>query len=132
MIYSSTILSSQNIAETNSFHIDSLSSNLKLAGIFGNPNHLNNSTNSLQVPDLDINASQSIENEKKTGKTHRIIRYCPKEKDIVYELECEYMECRMLFDNMDLFLEHIDNHLNNYLKEIKEQMTIQSSKKNSL
>ena len=68
-----------------------------------------------------MNDTESEFDKKKVIKNHRINRYCPKEKDIEYRLECEYFGCRMLFNDMDLFLEHIDNHLNNYFKDIKLQ-----------
>jgi hypothetical protein len=121
-------LPSHNIIETNALYIDNSSSNLKLSGIFAdnvNTVNLDNSvilSNSLQLSNLNMNETAS------TGKSHRVIRYCPKEKDIVFELECEYKDCKMQFNNMDLFLEHIDNHLNDYFKEFKDQMMPNQSK----
>ena len=125
--YENTILSNHIVPETNSLYTDSSSNNIKLSCIFTdniNTENLYNSENlssELQISNLNMTDTESVFGKTKVSKKHRINRYCPKEKDIEYRLECEYIGCKMLFTDMDLFLEHIDNHLNSYFKDIKQQ-----------
>lgn len=42
---------------------------------------------------------------------NRVQRYCPRFKDIQFELECEWENCEQVHKNMDEFMLHIDYHL---------------------
>ncbi len=48
-------------------------------------------------------------------KRSRISRYRPKEEDMNYRLQCEWHTCEEMLTNMDTFLDHIDQHINEYL-----------------
>lgn len=43
---------------------------------------------------------------------NRVQRYCPRQKDIRFELECEWEDCTKVLDDMDAYLRHVDEHLN--------------------
>ncbi|CAF0708023.1 unnamed protein product [Brachionus calyciflorus] len=54
-----------------------------------------------------MNESQEV-NKKKA----RVHRYCPKLDEIQFNLKCEWSnECNKVFSSMDLFLQHVDEHL---------------------
>lgn len=46
-----------------------------------------------------------------SGAKNRVQRYCPRLKDIKFELECEWDDCDLVLTDMDEFLNHIDEHL---------------------
>ncbi len=52
-------------------------------------------------------------------KKQRIVRYLP--KDALFELTCEFDDCRQIFNSMDVFLAHTDNHLNDYFAKVERE-----------
>ena len=54
-----------------------------------------------------------------TSKKPRIQRYCPKIENIQFNLKFEWNECNCCLTDIDNFLAHVENHLNEGLKSSK-------------
>lgn len=117
----SAVLTTPSLTETNSTFLEScipLNENLDINSLQLNNHDMTSQEIVLPTYQIEnnINDMEQISSTTSgTPKKQRIMRYCPKEKDIVLSLECEFDDCKKLFNSMDHFLDHIDNHLNDYL-----------------
>jgi hypothetical protein len=64
------------------------------------------------VEQIELSSHNSISNVD-SSKKQRVRRYFKKKDEI--ELKCEWKNCEKLYKNMDIYLSHIDQHLNDYL-----------------
>jgi uncharacterized C2H2 Zn-finger protein len=57
-------------------------------------------------------SKQPVEKNQVEKSKRRVHRYCPKSKNqMEFILECEWNQCKEAFTNMDMFINHIDKHL---------------------
>lgn len=59
-----------------------------------------------------FSSTTNIINDTSTNNKKRIKKYCP--DDVNHDLECEWNDCKHIINDMDDYLNHIDEHLNVY------------------